>query len=90
MKTPWIHRLYRAGTGTETFAAWFGGLLTLAAAWPLYYAAARSYGRTDWEAIGAGIIGVSTGLSLFLWGIRGRRAPKYSVLVDLRARDGQR
>jgi len=85
-KAPWLMRLYRQGLGFESFAIGFGLLLACAATWPVYYGFFRGGAAFDYEALSAGVIGLTIGLSIAMWGIRRRRKPQRAVWLDLRER----
>ncbi len=85
-EAPWLLRLYRQGLGLENFAIGFGVLLACAAFWPVYYGFFRGIGTFDYEALSAGAIGLTIGLSIAMWGVRRRRKPERAVWLDLRHR----
>lgn len=86
MQTPWIHRRYRAGLGLENFCIGLGALLACGALWPIYYGF-RIPNHLDLNALSSGIVGWTAGLSLLIWGIRGRQAPRKAIWVDLKKRE---
>lgn len=86
MKSPWLYLMDRGGLGFENFCIGFGLLLSGGAGWPVYYAFRRGGGRVDISALSAGIIGITVGVSILMWGVRSRRKPRSGVWLDLRGR----